>query len=606
MAHPKGLGVRASSEVVYSIGGGGYHRFLADFATTDTRLGPGRVAFQVWGDGVKLYDSGVLTSASATPNVSVDVTGVEELKLVALDDWGDIDPGLSVWAGARLVGGTPATPTAPTGLAGVAASPTTAALTWTDASANEWGFEFQRSTDGANYTAVAILPTGMTRGSDAALQPGETYHYRVLAFAGGGESAFATAVEVEVPLSLPAGWAAQDVGGVLTAGTSNYDDATGTFTLTASGTNIYNDEDQFQFAYDVLAGDGELVAEVTSVGNTDDAAKAGVMIRAGLTDDAPHAAMVVRPDGTIMFLFRPTAGGQTLSRTDLTTPGWVKVGRSGDTFTGYYSTDGTTWVAVSSGVVDMGTTAYGGLAVTAGDAATVNTSPFDRVALRTYNSLVQAQSTWKYRDNGSNQGTAWRATSFSDGSWSSGAVPLGYNTGEEQTTVGYGSNSNNKYRTTYFRKAFEVADPSAIDELILRIQRDDGAVVYLNGTEVFRTNMPSGTISYTTLASSNVIGSEGHLYKWFEQSVSPSLLTTGTNVLAVEVHQFSASSPDLLFDAMLFDPAEVPLTGGGSLMSMWTTTMASAEPIPGPATSTGELKLPSGEDLYDVTGDYTR
>ena len=74
----------------------------------------------------------------------------------------------------------------------------------------------------------------------------------------------------------------------------------------------------------------------------------------------------------------------------------------------------------------------------------------------TYTTIVPAGSTWKYLDNGSNQGTAWRAAGFNDSSWSSGPAELGYGDGDENTVVGFGPDSSNKYRTTYFRKTFNV------------------------------------------------------------------------------------------------------------------------------------------------------
>jgi hypothetical protein len=74
--------------------------------------------------------------------------------------------------------------------------------------------------------------------------------------------------------------------------------------------------------------------------------------------------------------------------------------------------------------------------------------------------------------------------------------------------VGYGPDPDRKHITTCFRRAFDVTDPSQFTRLTLRVLRDDGAVVYLNGAEVFRTNMPSGTIGYLTLASIAVGGAE--------------------------------------------------------------------------------------------------
>ena len=115
--------------------------------------------------------------------------------------------------------------------------------------------------------------------------------------------------------------------------------------------------------------------------------------------------------------------------------------------------------------------------------------------------LVAQGATWKYKDDGSNQGTAWSASAFDDTLWASGPAQLGYGDGDEATVVSYGPNASAKYVTTYFRRTFAVASPADYTSLSLRLLRDDGAVVYLNGTEVRRDNMPSGAVSYTTLAS---------------------------------------------------------------------------------------------------------
>jgi hypothetical protein len=163
--------------------------------------------------------------------------------------------------------------------------------------------------------------------------------------------------------------------------------------------------------------------------------------------------------------------------------------------------------------------------------------------------LIAASSSWKYLANGSNQGTAWRANSFSDASWSTGNAELGYGDGGEATVISYGTSSKSKYVTSYFRKSFSVSDPTIFSSLSLNLLRDDGAVVYLNGTEVARSNMPSGTISYTTFASSTVGTSSENLYHTFV--ISPTLLISGTNLLAVEVHQITRSSPDLSFNCYL-------------------------------------------------------
>jgi phosphodiesterase/alkaline phosphatase D-like protein len=174
--------------------------------------------------------------------------------------------------------------------------------------------------------------------------------------------------------------------------------------------------------------------------------------------------------------------------------------------------------------------------------------------------LVPTGAVWKYLDNGSNQGTAWRAIAVNDSTWKSGLAELGYGDGDEATTVGYGPNASAKYITTYFRHRFSVSNPASFKSLVLRIKRDDGAVVYLNGTEVFRTNMPAGAVSNTTLASAALGGSDETTY--VSATLNPALLVAGTNALAVEVHQANATSSDLSFDLSLTAGQGVLLTRG--------------------------------------------
>lgn len=164
---------------------------------------------------------------------------------------------------------------------------------------------------------------------------------------------------------------------------------------------------------------------------------------------------------------------------------------------------------------------------------------------RTTISLVETGSTWRYLDTDT-VAVDWMNLGFNDGPWASGAAPLGY--GDSQTTtISYGSDIYNKHPAAWFRQTFSLdAEPETLDELVLLLRCDDGAVVYLNGEEIHRRNMPSGTITEDTLASVTVSGSDENLY--FEVEVSPSALQSGENVVAVEVHQASSSSSDLTFD----------------------------------------------------------
>lgn len=163
--------------------------------------------------------------------------------------------------------------------------------------------------------------------------------------------------------------------------------------------------------------------------------------------------------------------------------------------------------------------------------------------------LVPAGAVWKYLDDGSNAGTAWRARTFDDSKWNQGGAQLGYGDDDVLTKLNFGDDDQNKIITYYFRHAFELGDPTGFLSLVLGVVRDDGAVVYLNGKEVFRSNMPSGTITYTTRASASVGGADESTY--FETDIDPANLIKGTNVLAVEVHQYAPDSSDVSFNLQL-------------------------------------------------------
>ena len=163
--------------------------------------------------------------------------------------------------------------------------------------------------------------------------------------------------------------------------------------------------------------------------------------------------------------------------------------------------------------------------------------------------ILPSGSMWKYLDNGSNQGTAWYGVSFDDSAWSSGNAPLGY--GDPITTaISYGPDANNKYITYYFRKSINIADVSSITSATLKLRRDDGAIVYINGSEFVRSNMPGdAVITYTTLAPTCISGAGETEFNNF--SVDPSVFVNGTNIIAVEIHQCAVNSSDLGFDLQI-------------------------------------------------------
>lgn len=161
--------------------------------------------------------------------------------------------------------------------------------------------------------------------------------------------------------------------------------------------------------------------------------------------------------------------------------------------------------------------------------------------------LITYGSDWKYLDNGTDQGTAWRSPSFNDETWKTGNGKFGYGVSGITTPISFGPSSKKKYLTTYFRKIISVTDLSGLTSFSAGVLRDDGIVVYLNGAEVYRNKMPTGTITYLTKASN--ADDNGTVTQTF--TINRSAFVSGDNVIAVEIHQNNGNTPDMAFDLQL-------------------------------------------------------
>ncbi|MFP6895516.1 MAG: Calx-beta domain-containing protein [Roseibacillus sp.] len=169
--------------------------------------------------------------------------------------------------------------------------------------------------------------------------------------------------------------------------------------------------------------------------------------------------------------------------------------------------------------------------------------------------VIAAGSSWKYYDRDFAPPAGWKSITFPDNSWASGPAPLGYSPDNEDGAATIIAGGKNTHFTDYFRRAFTVEDPAAISgDLTIRYQRDDGLVIWLNGIELARDNMPPGNPGHTTPAADNASG-EG---KWYSVTVPATALVAGDNVLAVETHQGSANSTDVRFDLELATWQQVP------------------------------------------------
>ena len=182
--------------------------------------------------------------------------------------------------------------------------------------------------------------------------------------------------------------------------------------------------------------------------------------------------------------------------------------------------------------------------------------------------LLPKGSEWTYLDNGSDAGMTWRNPEFNDKEWKKGTGPFGYPIEEERpyfgaitTTVDYGENQKNKYATTYFRTTFAVEDINKLgNALLIKAGIDDGAIIYLNGHEIARYNLPEGEeVPFDGYGENYGFdhAPEG-LYQSFELDDASKYIVQGENTLAVEVHQDRPSSSDLYWDMELVSFTKEP------------------------------------------------
>jgi hypothetical protein len=187
---------------------------------------------------------------------------------------------------------------------------------------------------------------------------------------------------------------------------------------------------------------------------------------------------------------------------------------------------------------------------TLGAAATIKV--FVQSAALGSKTIIGSESGWRYFDLGTDPGD-WTALNFDDSGWSNGVAELGYGDAPdgrpESTILQYGPDPSHKYPAYYFRRKFSLDSAATAPSGTLRIMHDDGAIAWLNGTEIYRAGMPFGPVDYLTFA--NWTASTGDEYRFFEDTFSPALLLPGMNVLAVEVHQVNETSSDLSFAAEL-------------------------------------------------------
>jgi hypothetical protein len=185
---------------------------------------------------------------------------------------------------------------------------------------------------------------------------------------------------------LPAGWSDADIWSPGLAGSAG--DTNGNWTVSGGGADIWGASDQFNYSSTLVNGDGNIIAKVTSLQNSDPGSgwsKAGIMFRNDSTAGSANVTIVQSYGNGVSFQWRSAAGGQSLNIAvgGINPPVWLKLVRSSGTFTGYYATDasGTNWVQVSSQPVTLNANVLVGLDVTAHNNSALNTAMFTNVSV---------------------------------------------------------------------------------------------------------------------------------------------------------------------------------------------------------------------------------
>jgi phosphatidylserine/phosphatidylglycerophosphate/cardiolipin synthase-like enzyme len=231
----------------------------------------------------------------------------------------------------------------------------------------------QQRTDGAVIDQIVISPDTYVRNAPGALKNDSTILASTISGAAGGGAP-----------ALPSPWLRGDVGTVAINGMASYDSTANAFTVIGDSGDIWSTADGMYFAYQPLSGDGSIVARLTGVENANVWSRGGVMIRESMSAGAANAYMFLSAGKTLAFQRRPATGASTfatLGATNIVPARWLRLDRTGNTFTGYQSADGVNWVYVGSDTIAMAPDVLIGLGGSSVNATKTSKSIYDNVTV---------------------------------------------------------------------------------------------------------------------------------------------------------------------------------------------------------------------------------
>jgi hypothetical protein len=267
---------------------------------------------------------------------------------------------------------------------------TSAGLHWSGNGASKFLVQYKTVT-AVNWTQTTASTNSITLNDLSCNTP---YLYRVKAVCNATDSSeFSasggfTTLECDINCDpLPTRWSTQDIGNIGVSGSACYESQTGTFELNGSGSDIWDTQDEFRFAYKTIVGDGEIIARVVDQDNTNEWNKCGIMVRETLAEGSRHAFIAITSGNGVAFQDRTVTDGfsdNINTGPGIKAPYWLKIVISGSTYTGYMSPDGLTWTKVGNTVdagFGNGFPVYAGLAITSHDNSTLSTAHVDNYVL---------------------------------------------------------------------------------------------------------------------------------------------------------------------------------------------------------------------------------
>jgi fibronectin type 3 domain-containing protein len=418
---------------------------------------------------------------------------------------------------------TAVAPTAPSNLV-ASANTSDIGLNWNDNSDNEDGFIIERKSGNGSFGAVFTTATNATSWTDTNVVAGTTYTYRVIARSATlGNSNPSNESSATIQTQQQDSFSSNNIGTATGGGTTvitpdkDYD-------ITGSGNDIWSTADGLRFTSTQLTGDFDVKVRIAGVTTANSDPLAGLMARASLNSNSTNA--IIRTYGSspnqYKFGYRATTGGNTSSvggGTNSYPNSWVRLVRTGDTFTGYYSSNGTSWTQLGSTTINMGSTVYVGMAV-ASRASSTETAQFRDL------SITQAASAPAAPSNLSAIGA------------------------ENKVNISWADNSNNETGFIIERKTGSNGTFAPI------------FTTAANATSYVDTNVVAGTEYFYRVSATN---SGGDSAPTPENSATPTAAAQTVSFTSTKIGSQSSGSLTTVTDG-----SDYNLTGGGS--DVWGTS----------------------------------